>query len=703
MLPDEMKKVEPCSCPIAGWCERHKEKKDARLHRMCQEREDVRALLDSRQGKNPFRVVGHSSNRKSNALMGCGETRDCGKGVIPDALKMGWNAVTSIGHWMKNGRQTPTVEQAEERQRICENCPSGLLRKSFGKLKCAPPSEGGCGCFVALKAGIIADPGKSDCPKGHWPPIGAAEPLVDRNPRSAKIDNRKLPESGKVLISLKKGLGDSMCFRSVLMHLKQLRPELEVAVHCNPWHTSAFHGLVKNIVSVPKIHDHTVRHAVFLRPYHCFEHFPCNTTQHYLIECCNVTPNKELSVYGQLLISDAEMKSAETMLSGYAPRRDDGRFKIALIHQVGRSYPSAKNPRQDDWLKAIQHVKSLGYEVVAVTFDVNSEAAKLGLVHSLDIEKYRHEQHATSLAALIEQSSLFIGVDSGPLHVAGACSTPAIGVWTQHHPVHSYNLAANVTHLVPENHDKYLPTSNCRAGLNFFHQHYNHRIYRQLSDAMPLLAEELLCAGGDLVMHRDVWLRRQYVKEDWFIANEIFTQDDYRVKQLDWMPRTVIDVGAHCGFFSRQASQLWPEASIIAVEPVAENAAAARKNCPKAVVMTAACTYEPEPIRLHVTLGQQEHTGGSRIAADGERIVPRVTLDEILCNVGHDDVLLKLDCEGAEFSILENAKLLDKVRTIVGESHGHDKFVKLVRRKLPDWKLTVYRDHEIGLFRLDRP
>jgi hypothetical protein len=254
-MPPEIETVEPCSCPIAGWCERHQEKKDVRLHRMCQEREDVRALLDRRKGKNPFRVVRQSSARKSNATMGCGETRDCGKGVIPDVLKIGWNAATAVSHWLKNGQQTTTVEQAEERQRICESCPSGLLRKSFGRLKCAPPSEGGCGCFVGLKVGIIADPGKSDCPRGHWSPLGATEPVLDRKPRpdrSDRIDSRHLPENGKVLISLRKGLGDSMCFRSVLMHLKQYRPNLEVAVHCNPWHTSAFYGLAKNIVSVPK-------------------------------------------------------------------------------------------------------------------------------------------------------------------------------------------------------------------------------------------------------------------------------------------------------------------------------------------------------------------------------------------------------------------------------------------------------------------
>ena len=43
---------------------------------------------------------------------------------------------------------------------------------------------------------------------------------------------------------------------------------------------------------------------------------------------------------------------------------------------------------------------------------------------------------ADSSAALIAASQLVIGVDGGPLHVAGATATPTIGVRTQHHPVH---------------------------------------------------------------------------------------------------------------------------------------------------------------------------------------------------------------------------------------------------------------------------
>lgn len=205
-----------------------------------------------------------------------------------------------------------------------------------------------------------------------------------------------------------------------------------------------------------------------------------------------------------------------------------------------------------------------------------------------------------------------------------------------------------------------------------------------------------------LKAHHGSWLRRALWYQDLFIWREIWEQDDYRVRQLAWKPAVVLDVGAHIGLFSGLARHLWPFSRIISVEPVAENAEVIRRNCPGAEVRVAACTYDPEPLRIRVQLDRDGHSGGSHQSANGERLVPRVTLDELMQGFGHD-VLLKLDCEGAEFSILEHAQCFDRIRSIVGESHGHAQFVELVQRKFPAWKLTVYRDSHIGLYRLDRP
>lgn len=200
--------------------------------------------------------------------------------------------------------------------------------------------------------------------------------------------------------------------------------------------------------------------------------------------------------------------------------------------------------------------------------------------------------------------------------------------------------------------------------------------------------------------YQGLWLRDAIFERDRFIADEALA-DDYRFRDLDWTPDAIIDIGAHCGYFSHLAHSLWPAARIIAVEPVAECAASIRRNCPSAEVRLAACTYQPEPIRIRVKL-DGEHSGGSGIHPDGERVVPRVTLDELMHDV-HGQVLLKIDAEHAEFSIVEHAQCFDRIRAAVGEAHGWDEFKRLISRRLPDWKLTTLRDSRNALFRLVHP
>lgn len=197
------------------------------------------------------------------------------------------------------------------------------------------------------------------------------------------------------------------------------------------------------------------------------------------------------------------------------------------------------------------------------------------------------------------------------------------------------------------------------------------------------------------------WLRSQHFAQDQFIARELLVQDDYRMRQMTWRPATFVDVGAHCGYAALLAKRLWPACNVVCVEPIEENAAVCRRNCPAAEVIVAACTYDPEPIRISVRLAG-EHTGGSFVSTNGDRLVRRITLEELLLRA-QGDTLLKLDCEGGEFSILEHATCLHLVREIRGEWHNRERFLEIVKRKLPDWKLTAWRDTAIGLFRLERP
>lgn len=54
------------------------------------------------------------------------------------------------------------------------------------------------------------------------------------------------------------------------------------------------------------------------------------------------------------------------------------------------------------------------------------------------------------LHALIQRSDLVIGCDSGVLHFARFSDTPALGVWTGHHPSEFALPRANTMHVVPQ-------------------------------------------------------------------------------------------------------------------------------------------------------------------------------------------------------------------------------------------------------------
>ncbi|MGH9543466.1 MAG: FkbM family methyltransferase [Terriglobales bacterium] len=86
------------------------------------------------------------------------------------------------------------------------------------------------------------------------------------------------------------------------------------------------------------------------------------------------------------------------------------------------------------------------------------------------------------------------------------------------------------------------------------------------------------------------------------------------------------------------------------------------------------------------------------------RPLATITLEELMAQTQIDRIdVLKLDCEGSEFSILENTGSLDRIGAIVGEFHGRKRFDDLVRRKFSDWRLRILRDEDPGTFWLINP
>lgn len=121
---------------------------------------------------------------------------------------------------------------------------------------------------------------------------------------------------------------------------------------------------------------------------------------------------------------------------------------------------------------------------------------------------------------------------------------------------------------------------------------------------------------------------------------------------------TVLDVGAHTGFYSLCAARLRPDARIVAVEADPYNAAALRVNVRGTQVevvqkaasdATGRATFRQNLGTIGSSLVDRPGTGPTRTIA-----VETVALDDVLDGAGRR-LVLKLDVEGAETRVLAGA------------------------------------------------
>lgn len=173
------------------------------------------------------------------------------------------------------------------------------------------------------------------------------------------------------------------------------------------------------------------------------------------------------------------------------------------------------------------------------------------------------------------------------------------------------------------------------------------------------------------------------------LYGEVVTCDTYRIRSLDFVPDTVIDIGANVGFFSRFAHQLFPLASIVSVEPDEDNCAKFRSF----PAITEA--WESRSVLLELALGSgviyqgltarngsgatylSSGLGYPRVMMDRETkmgsrkkmVVANVgamTLSQILslfCRPGRR-VVLKIDCEGAENTIWNDVASMTALKSV---------------------------------------
>jgi FkbM family methyltransferase len=149
--------------------------------------------------------------------------------------------------------------------------------------------------------------------------------------------------------------------------------------------------------------------------------------------------------------------------------------------------------------------------------------------------------------------------------------------------------------------------------------------------------------------------------------NHLFCDDPYRLAALPHGLRTILDVGGNVGLFSMLARHYFPEALIHSYEPDPEIFSLLKRNTEGiGVVAHNAGIASSGGQAAIVKNGSSLSTSLNLVTGGPIRIVSiRSALDQL----GDTIDLLKLDCEGGEWSILKDRETLRRAKYLAMEYH----------------------------------
>lgn len=183
----------------------------------------------------------------------------------------------------------------------------------------------------------------------------------------------------------------------------------------------------------------------------------------------------------------------------------------------------------------------------------------------------------------------------------------------------------------------------------------------------------VLTAKSDEIKHP---VRLRLRTSDVSLYHDILLHGAYDLDLSQLRPRTIVDVGANIGIASVYYANKYPGATIVAVEPEESNYAALLQNVapyPNVIPVNAALWKVDGEVGLGP--GPEDRVGFSKWGfqvTENERVhrVRCITMRSLMAEANIDAIdLLKVDVEGAEKEIFETCDWIDKVQTMVVETH----------------------------------
>lgn len=184
---------------------------------------------------------------------------------------------------------------------------------------------------------------------------------------------------------------------------------------------------------------------------------------------------------------------------------------------------------------------------------------------------------------------------------------------------------------------------------------------------------------------------------DIWIIKEICLDHQYEQASVDipdgW---TVLDIGAGLGDFAIHIAKNRPHSVVYAYEPFPESLSLLQENLllngiRNVQAFPLAVSAQAGPVAFHVTAEAVAHTTVGPDSMPGQTIqVPAITLDQAFAELHLSQCdYLKMDCEGAEYSIFfsASAETLQRIRHLCLEYHdsvpnvSHDDLVRFFTQR----------------------
>lgn len=169
--------------------------------------------------------------------------------------------------------------------------------------------------------------------------------------------------------------------------------------------------------------------------------------------------------------------------------------------------------------------------------------------------------------------------------------------------------------------------------------------------------------------HKNISLQFPGEKGVWSAFVEIFLEDGYCLHELSKQPiKTIVDVGANIGFFSVCARHYFPQANITAYEPNyhLEKFLSHHLQQVNAKYLLEAVGKKNAKIDLQL---HDDDSIMTTVKENGSANVQQRSIADVIRDTGGSIDLLKLDCEGAEWQILQDISSMQKVNWLVMEYH----------------------------------